>query len=122
MTKTIICTECPEGCILAINSENYKVTKVSGHKCPKGKKYASAEIENPVRILTSTVLTQALSIKMVPVRTDKPIPKFMISEAMKAIKDIRLVNPVQTGDVIAENFLSLNVNLIASRDAPVERP
>lgn len=98
-----------------VTVENDKAVKTEGNKCPKGEKYAVREIENPVRILTSTVLTYGLSLKMVPVRTDRPIPKSMIAEAMKIVKSVRIDNPVQTGDVIVENFLNLNINLIATR-------
>jgi CxxC motif-containing protein len=94
------------------------VNKVSGNECPKGEKYALQEIENPTRILTSAVLSEGLSLKMVPVRTDKPIPKSRIIEAMAEIKKIRLKSPVKAGSVIAVNFLELDVNLLATRNSP----
>ncbi|MFA5085959.1 MAG: DUF1667 domain-containing protein, partial [Candidatus Omnitrophota bacterium] len=72
---------------------------------------------NPVRILTSAVLAEGLSPKMVPVRTDKPIPKNRLAEAMEEVKKIRLKNPVRPGSVIVENFLGLGVNLFATRTA-----
>ncbi len=116
--KKLTCIECPKGCVLSVDVENCKVIKVSGEECPKGKKYAAAEIENPVRILTSTVLSEGLSLKMIPVRTDRPIPKPQMKKAMQEIKGIRITNPVRVGDVIIENFLGLGVNLTATRDCP----
>ncbi|MCX5668160.1 MAG: DUF1667 domain-containing protein [Candidatus Omnitrophica bacterium] len=115
MTKKLTCVECPKGCLLSIDVENCRVVRVSGSECPKGEKYAIQEIENPARILTSAVLAQGLSLKMVPVRTDKPIPKSKIMEAMGEIKKIRLKSPVKAGFVIVENFLGLSVNLLATR-------
>jgi len=117
MTKTMTCIECPKGCRLTVDIENCKVVKVAGNECPKGEKYAIAEVENPTRILTTTILTEGLDIKLLPVRTDKPIPKEKLSEAMGQIKKMKLRNPVCVGDVVVFNFLNLQVNLIAIRDA-----
>jgi CxxC motif-containing protein len=115
-TKTITCIECPVGCSLQVDIENCKVVKVSGHKCPKGEKYAITEVENPVRILTSTVLTKGLPVKMVPVRTDGPIPKARIMDIMSEIRKMVLDRPVRVGDVVAGNILGSGVNLVATRD------
>jgi CxxC motif-containing protein len=117
MTKKLTCIECPKGCLLSIEIENCRVIKVSGNECPKGEEYAVQEIENPMRILTSVVLAEGLSMKMVPVRTDKPIPKSRIMEAMGEIKKIRLKTPVKSGSSLVENFLGLAVNLLATREA-----
>ncbi len=116
MIRNIRCIECPKGCLLLVGIEDSKVISISGNECPKGKKYAIKEIENPVRILTSTVLSQGLKIKMIPVRTDHPIPKTVLKKAMEEIKRIRINEPVQVGTIIAENFLNLGINLIATRD------
>jgi CxxC motif-containing protein len=115
ITKKLTCIECPKGCRLIVDIENSKVIRVIGNKCPKGEPYAAAEIENPVRILTSAVLCQGLSLKMLAVRTDKPIPKSRIFEAMKEIKKIRVTESLKSGDIIVKNFLNLGVNLITAR-------
>jgi len=117
MIKRLTCIECPRGCTLSVDIENCRVVKVSGNECPKGEKYAYQEIESPMRILTSVVLAEGLSLKMVPVRTDKAIPKSKLIEAMEVVKKIRLKSPVGSGDVIVENFLNLSVNLLATRSA-----
>ena len=115
MKKEITCIECPVGCALSVDVENCKVVKVSGGKCPKGEKYAISEVENPARILTSTVLTDGLSLKMIPVRTDNPLPKRDILRAAEEIKKIRINKPIRIGEVIVKNFLDLGINLIATR-------
>ena len=116
MTRKIRCIECPKGCYLSVDIEEGKVILIKGYECLKGKKHAIAEVENPVRILTSTVLTQGLALKMIPVRTDQPIPKTALQKAMEEIKRIRIHQPVKVGTIIAENFLNLGINLIATRD------
>jgi len=116
MVKNITCIECPVGCALSVDIENCRVIKVSGNKCPKGEAYAASEVENPLRVLTSAVLSQDLSLKMIPVRTDKPIPKSRILDAMAEIKKLKVNKPLSVGEVIVNNFLGLGVNLIATRD------
>ena len=116
MIKRLTCIECPKGCPLSIDIEDGRVAKVGGNECPKGEKYAVQEIENPMRILTSAVFTEGLELKMAPVRTDRPIPKAKIMEAMGEIKKIRLKSPVKSGSIIIENFLGLGVNLLSTRN------
>lgn len=116
MIKKLTCIECPQGCALLVEVENSKVIKVTGHKCPKGEEYSQDEIENPVRLLTSTVLTKGSALKLLPVRTDKPIPKSRIFEAIKEIRKITVQHTVKVGDVIIQNFMGLAVNLIATRE------
>jgi CxxC motif-containing protein len=116
-TKKITCIECPEGCLLSIDYEGCKAVKVRGAKCPKGIAYGITEIEDPTRILTSAVLAEGLDIKMVPVRTNKPIPKKDILRAMEEIKKVRVKDPVRTGQVIIPDLLGLGVKIIATREA-----
>lgn len=117
MIKELICIECPSGCVLFADIDNGKVISVTGNKCLTGEDYAKSEVENPVRILTSTVLAYSLPLKMIPVRTDRPIPKAVIFKAMEEIKKVKIIKPVCAGDVIVENFLDLKVNLVATRDS-----
>lgn len=117
MTKNMICIECPKSCALSVDIEGCKVTKVLGAKCPRGVKYAISEAENPVRILTATIIAEGLELKLVPVRTDKPIPKKDIFTAVGEIGKMRIRKPLKAGDTIADNFLGLGVKLVATRGA-----
>ena len=121
MTKRLTCIECPKGCVLTVEVDNGAAGKITGNKCPKGIGYAIAEIEHPERILTSTVLAGGLSVRMVPVRTDRPIPKGRLIDAMDMIHMLKINQPVKTGDVILRNILGLDANLIATRDCAPAR-
>lgn len=116
MLKKLTCIECPRSCGLFVDIENGRVVKVEGNQCPRGEEYAKTEVENPQRIFTGTVLGQNVSLKMIPVRTNKPIPKNKILEAAAAVKQIIIDKPVNAGDIITPHFLGLNVNLIATRN------
>jgi CxxC motif-containing protein len=115
MTRKVTCIECPVGCSLEVDIENCKVVKVSGNKCPKGIIYATEEVENPLRIITSTILTEGLELRTVSVRTDGPIPKSRIGDAMREIRKTRLKKPVRLGQIVIADILSLGVNVIATR-------
>lgn len=115
MIRKMTCIECPVGCALEVDFEGCVVSRVSGNKCPKGEAYARSEIGNPVRVLTSSVLARGLELKMVPVRTDKPLPKARLLEAMALVRKVRLDHPVAAGEIIARDLLGLGVNLVATR-------
>ena len=116
MIKKMICIECPKGCNLSVDVEGCKVLSVQGAKCPKGTGYAISEMENPSRIFTSTVLAKGLSLKLVPVRTDKPIPKKDIFRAQEEVSKMKITSPFKSGDTITGDFLGLGVKLIATRE------
>jgi CxxC motif-containing protein len=118
MIKKMICIECPTGCELSVDVQNGKAVEVEGHKCPKGEKYAVSEIENPRRILTTSVLAEGLSLKMVPVRTSLPISKSLLFEAMEEVKKMRVTTRLKAGDTVAKNFLNTGADLITTREVP----
>ena len=62
-----------------------KVLKVTGNSCPRGLKYATAEVIHPERVLTSTVRVKNGSLALLPIRSATPIPKETMLEAMKTI-------------------------------------
>ncbi|MFH1189340.1 MAG: DUF1667 domain-containing protein [Candidatus Omnitrophota bacterium] len=116
MARNMICIECPNGCVLSVDIESGRAVKVRGAKCPKGIAYAASEIDNPVRIFTATALAEGLALRLVPVRTDKPIPKKELMKAVKEVSKIRVKAPVKAGDTIVDDFLGLGVSLIATRE------
>lgn len=115
MTKRIICTECPKGCPIEINVEAGIVRKLEGNACPKGETYARAEVEHPTRVLTSSIMTRGLSVKMLPVKTDRPVPKERIEEIMSVLRSKVIGRPVHVGDIVIEEICGLNANIVATR-------
>lgn len=117
MIKKMTCIQCPQGCQLSVDVENGYVLKVTGNKCPKGEAYAKQEIENPVRTLTSTVLAEGLSLKMVPVKTSKPIPKNKLMAVMQEIRKIKINKPMRVNQSLVKNILGLGADLVLTRNA-----
>ena len=115
--KVITCTTCPVGCEMEVEHEGKVLIKVTGHTCRRGEKYAENEIVNPRRTLTSTVILKNAVVKLLPVKTSKPIEKDKLFEGMNIINKIKINAPVKMGDVLYENFTESGINLVAGRDA-----
>lgn len=99
----MICINCPIGCLLTaeIDGENIKVT---GNRCPRGEKYAIAELTHPTRTLTTTVAVENREGKYVSVKSKEPISKGKLFEAMELINKTKVKAPVKAGDVIIEKI------------------
>ena len=115
--KTIICVTCPVGCEMTIEYDNKNLISVAGNDCKRGINYASDEITNPRRTLTSTVVLSGAKIKYMPVKTSKPIAKDKLFEAMREINKIKINAPVKMGDVVYADITESGINLVAGRDA-----
>lgn len=116
ITKTLTCIVCPIGCQIEVKlSESGQVKDISGNSCKRGYAYAESEFTNPTRTLTTTVKIKSETDRLLPVRTDKPIPKPMLFEAMRQINELEAAAPVKVGDVIKADFITKGVNLIATK-------
>mgnify|MGYP001389064907 CR=1 FL=1 len=114
MNKTITCISCPIGCRLDVSAEDGKVTSVKGNKCKRGIVYAESEIISPVRTLTTSVYIKSKEL-MLPVRSDKPIPKGEVFNCVGKIKRLSVELPVKTGDILLHDIVD-GVNIISSDD------
>ncbi len=75
MNKEIICTVCPRGCHINVVGNEGGVKALEGYGCKRGIDYATNEFLSPVRILTTTVKIEGVNNDLLPVRSNKPIPK-----------------------------------------------
>lgn len=107
MKRELTCICCPLGCGLIVELEGNTVRAVSGNTCVHGREYAENECTNPVRIVTSTVMTR----KGIPVsvKTDKAISKGKMAECMKIINGIVVQTPIHIGDVVAKDVFGSNI-------------
>jgi CxxC motif-containing protein len=109
--KQMICIMCPIGCHVTVD-ENLNVT---GNKCPRGKNYAIEEMTCPKRILTTTVKTDSKMVPRLSVKTDKPIEKSLLFEALEKLNHITVKKNVKIGDVIVKHILDTDVDIIATK-------
>jgi len=113
-----VCTICPLSCEvqLDIEPESKEIRKISHNRCPKGKDYAIKEFTSPERTLTTTVAIEGGIHPLIPVRTDRPIPKPLMHDIMKVSARVRVKSPIKMGDIVVENVLDTGANIIASRN------
>lgn len=112
MIREIVCINCPRGCHLQVNTNTLEV---NGNTCPKGKEYGLNEVKNPLRIVTTTVKIEHGNIRMLPVKTDKAIPKKLNFKCMDLLKDVVIKAPVNVGDILVLNVLGTDANIVACK-------
>jgi len=111
----IICTACPKGCRLNVKREAGEIL-VSNAGCKRGKEYAVGEINDPRRMVASTILVKNGIHPLVPVYTEYPFPKGKIKDLLGELRGVQIDAPVKVGQVVIENVLNTGINIIASRD------
>ena len=114
MKKEITCTICPIGCNIIVEGEGESIVSISGNQCNRGLDFSKNEFIHPVRILTTSVKVENSSAPLVPVRSDKPIPKELIMDCMKVIKNVKVKAPVKSRDVIISNICGSGADIIAT--------
>ena len=110
----LICINCPKGCHMIVEEVDGEV-KVSGNSCPRGVIYATNELKNPLRTLTTTVAVESKDHRRLPVISSSPLPKGKLLDVMKQLKGVEVKAPVHMGDVIVKDVLGLNADIIASK-------
>ena len=108
------CVRCPLGCILKVRVTE-KGIEVEGNRCPRGEEFALQEMENPMRILTTSVKVSGGVLPLVSVRTSGAVPRDRIKDLMDHIRSLEVKAPIKIGDVLEENILGLGVDLVATR-------
>ena len=116
MKKEMICIGCPMGCYLNVDYVGTKIDNVSGNRCKVGLEYAEKEVSNPQRTLTTTVKVKNGLFPLVSVRTNKPIPKSRILDAMNLLAKVEVEAPIKIGEPIIQNVLDTGVNIIATKN------
>ena len=111
MIKNITCTECPMGCSVDVEFDGQNIVSIKGNTCPRGKLYAENEVIRPKRVVTSTV--KSTDGILVPVKTDRPVPKDKIFEVIEKINKTTCTLPAITGTILVANICE-DANLVVA--------
>ncbi len=114
--KVIRCIVCPTGCSIKVVGKDANDVSFEGYHCKRGLEYAEQEFREPKRILTTTMKVENGTLPLIPVRTDKPLLKGKLNEALKIIAQNQIKAPIKMGDILIENILDEDINIIASRN------
>ena len=115
-SRTLICVTCPMGCTLEVTLDGEQVLAVEGQGCKRGIAYASDELSNPRRVVTTTVAVSNGVHPLLPVYTAGTIPKSRMAALVTALSRIHVSAPVKAGQVVVEDALGTGVKVRASRD------
>ena len=117
----LTCIICPMGCSMEVEVEtdadgNKKVLSVKDNGCKRGEQYASKELQNPTRTLSSTIKVNGGVLPVVPVKTAGEVPKNMLLQCMEVVRRAGCKAPVKRGDIILYDLLGTGINVIACAD------
>ena len=106
------CISCPMGCEITV-TKNGEEFHVEGNRCKRGAAYAYTECTHPVRVLTSTV--RAVNGELVPIRSEKPIPKESMKACMEQINRTVIFLPVKAGDAVIPDIGGTGTDMIVTK-------
>lgn len=114
--KVIRCIVCPTGCSIKVIGKDIHNVSFEGYHCKRGLEYAEQEFREPKRILTTTMKVEGGALPLIPVRTDIPLLKEKLNDALLIIAQKQVKAPIEMGDVLIKNILDMGINIIASRN------
>ncbi len=95
------------------------VTGIRNHLCKLANEYVSSELFDPRRTVTTSMPVDGGDWPLVSVRTNPPIPKDRMLEAMDEITGVRVQAPIHVGDVLIANILNTGCDVIATRNVKI---
>ena len=113
MLKHLVCAICPRSCFLSFDS---KTKTVKGNNCPRGEQFFKEEMNNPKRVVTTTIKIEGGTKERISVKTSSPINKNLVFDCINEIKKIKLKAPIKLGDTIIENILKTGVDIVATSE------
>jgi CxxC motif-containing protein len=120
--KEFVCIACPIGCLLTVTVQADGKVTVTGNRCPKGEVYGTEEMLSPKRVVTAVVRTDSRAFPCIPVRTDKALPRELITDLIEELARLSVRLPAARGTVLVENFRGSGVNVILTRTLPPASP
>jgi CxxC motif-containing protein len=61
-------------------------------------------------------------LDVAPVKTDKPIPRHLISDCMREINQCAVKAPVRVGDIVISNVLNTGANIVITANINAIKP
>lgn len=115
--RELTCIICPRGCSLSVTlSDSGEVLSVEGNACPRGVAYATAECTNPMRTVTTTIRCEGGEV--LPVKTDRPVPKTSVFDVMAAVAKTVVPSGAKIGDVVIVGVAGTEANVVITGKNP----
>ncbi|MBV6509099.1 MAG: hypothetical protein JJLCMIEE_02167 [Acidimicrobiales bacterium] len=114
-----LCIGCPLGCRLEVEEgTEHDIIEIRGFACQKGKEFAEREHTDPRRMLATTVGIEGARWPRLPVKTRTEIPKDLVLDLCRSLREVTARAPVRLGEVVVANALDTGVDIVATRDMP----
>ena len=113
--RHFVCVICPIGCEVDVVHDGDRIISMEGNKCKKSEEFVKQELIEPMRVLTTTVRIEGARWPIIPVRTDKAVPKRLFPHIMRQLRRIDLQAPVGMLDVVIKDVAGTGANVIATR-------
>ena len=104
MKYELTCINCPMGCRITADYDGKEVTNIQGFTCARGK-----------AMVTALVGVKGTHVPL-SVKTQTPIRKPLIFDALSEIRKTVVVPPVHIGDVVISDVCGSGVNVIATEN------
>ena len=114
--RHFVCVVCPIGCEIDVVHDGGRIISMEGNRCEQSDEFVRQELIEPMRILTTTVRIQGSRWAVIPVRTDKSVPKRLFPSMMRQLRRIKVQTPVNMLDVVVRDVLGTGANIIATRN------
>jgi CxxC motif-containing protein len=113
--KQTVCNKCEEYCVIDVKT-NDEVVEIIGNKCKVGIELSDKYLEASMEVLTTLVRIKGGNIKVVSVKSDRPIEKKLFLKCSRALSRINIGAPIKIGDVVCKNILNLGVDIICTKN------
>lgn len=113
--REFICVTCPVGCSVVARVEGQELVELRGQACARGEAFVREELTDPRRILTTTVRVLGGKLPLVPVRSTAPLPKHLLFDVARALRQVELEAPVTLRQVVLANASGTGVDIVTSR-------
>ena len=111
--KKLYCETCTNNCLMTIMSGGPGIV-VDGNDCLKGYDFAEQWMSDTKRMLTTTVRTKIPDVPVLSVRTEEPIPKNTVSDAMHEINAMIVEQELGCGETLIESVAGTGVKVIVT--------
>ena len=102
---------CPAGCRIKAHKNESGSWDFEGYTCRRGLDFAKSEVIDPVRVLTSTVLMRSPYERIIPVRSENPIPLASMFTAMEQIRTFVLDSVPAQGEIVIHDLAGTGTGL-----------
>ena len=112
-----LCIGCPLGCRLEVEEDEHgDLLEVRGWSCKKGDRYGRQEHTAPRRMVTTTVDASGATLPRLPVKTSEAVPKHLVIEVCRELRELTVPAPVSVGQVVLTNVAGTDADIVATRN------